>query len=82
MLSPPPSSTAILFYMKLDEVSHPLYPSHSSLPRPWLCFNSPFVSVTFVDDLRGVTFQDNIKYPTNEKVTWKPVPLGTASASL
>lgn len=66
------SSSAILLYMKLDDVSHTLYPSHSSLPLDSV--STTYLSLTCIDDVRGVT--------NKTKVTWKSVPLDTASASL
>ena len=68
VLGPLISSTAILFNVKLDEVSHLIYPSHPRLPL--FCF-----SITIVDDSRGVGFQNNIKYPTDKiKNDLKSVP--------
>lgn len=62
ILCPLTSSTAVLFYVKLDE--HLIYPSH---PRLLLCSVSmTHFSLTIVDDSRGVGFQNNIKYPTDK----------------
>lgn len=64
ILGPLPSSTAVLFYVKLDEVTHLIYPSHSRLH---LCSVSmTLFSLTIVDDPRAVGFQNNIKYPTDK----------------
>lgn len=58
------SSTAVLFYVKVDEVTHLIYPSH---PRLLLCSVSmTYFSVTIIDDSRGAGFQNNIKYPTDK----------------
>lgn len=57
------SSAAIRFYVKLDEVTHLIYPSH---PRLLLCSVSmSHYFVTIADDSRGVSFENNIKYPTD-----------------